>query len=110
MDAKEQMIRSIKDLLILACLNEEASFSYYISKRIQERSQGLIHIPSGCIIPHLLHMLEEGYIQETAREINGKICDCFEITPAGNFRMGELSNAYLVTHQALLTFFENEKE
>lgn len=110
MDAHEQMIRSIKDLLILACINEEASSSYSISVRIQERSEGIIHIPSGYIIPHLLRMLEDGYIQKTTREINGKIRDCFEITPAGNFRMAELSNAYLVTHQALLTFFENEKE
>lgn len=51
MDPNEQMLKSITELLTLACLNEDASSSYYISKLINERTEGAIHIPTAIIIP-----------------------------------------------------------
>lgn len=109
MDAHELMRKSITELLILSCISEDPSFSYDISKRIQERSEGTLHIPSGCIIPHLYYMRERGEIQETTRRINGKTRDCFEITRAGEARLAELTNAYLETHQIFLAFQQNHQ-
>lgn len=110
MDAHEHMQRALAELLTLSCINEEASFSYYISKLINARTEGAIHIPAGCIIPHLYHLLENGQIKETQREINGRIRTCYAITPAGQERLADLTQAYMDTHQAFLVFLEKQKQ
>lgn len=110
MDAHEQMLKSITELLTLSCISEEAGFSYFISKRIKERTEGAIRIPSGCIIPYLYFARENGEVRNTERVINGKTRDCFEITPAGEEQLAELTDAYMDTHQALLTFLKNQKK
>lgn len=110
MDAHELMLKSITELLTLSCIREDASFSYYVSKRIKARTEGAIHIPSGYIIPYLYNLQENEEIRETARVINGKIRDCYEITPAGEKRLAELTDAYMDTHRALLLFLEHQQK
>ncbi len=110
MDAHEHMQRALAELLTLSCINEEASFSYYISKLINARTEGAIHIQASCIIPHLYHLLENGQIKETQREINGRIRTCYAITPAGRERLADLTQAYMDTHQAFLVFLEKQKQ
>lgn len=109
MDALQHMQKSLAELLILSCIREEASFSYYISKRIQERSEGAIRISAGCIIPYLHRLLDNGQIRVAAKVINGKVRDCYEITSSGKLLLLELSNAYVDTHRALLVFCKNNK-
>lgn len=110
MDPNEQMLKSITELLTLACLSEDASFSYHISKLIQRRTEGAIHIPAGCIIPHLYRLLEYGEIRETPKVINGRNRICYALTPAGEERLAELIDAYMSTHQAFLLFLNNQRE
>lgn len=110
MDAHERMLKSITELFTLSCVSEDASFCYFISKRIQERTEGAIRIPLGCIIPYLYFARENGEIRNTTRMINGKMRDCFEITQAGEDRLADLTEAYMETHQALLKFLKNQRK
>lgn len=110
MDPNEQMLKPITELLTLACLNEDASSSYYISKLINERTEGAIHIPTAIIIPYLYHLLESGRIRETPKVINGRNRICYALTPTGEERLAELIDAYMSTHQAFLLFLNNQRE
>ena len=110
MSPKEEMLKAITEMLTLACLQEEASFNYYISNCINERTDGAIHITASFIIPQLYRLLEHGRIRETTRVIHGRERTCYVLTPAGEARLSELIDAYLDTHQAFWTFLENQKK
>jgi DNA-binding PadR family transcriptional regulator len=80
---KPDALRGHLGSLILAVVEAEPMHGYGIAEALQQRSSGLIDLPTGTLYPALRRLESQGYVRSTWTASNGRQRRTYEITSSG---------------------------
>ncbi len=87
---RSDLLRGTLDMLILKTLALEPLHGLGISRRIEQVTQGVFHVPAGSLFPALHRLEQEGWISGTWGESeNNRRAKYYGLTPAGHARLDE---------------------
>ena len=93
-DVSNALPLSPRAFYILLALAEEDAHGYALSKRVENMSDGLLHITGGTLYPLIKQMLADGWIAETAAAPGDARRRAYKLTPRGR-RIGQAEAARL---------------
>jgi DNA-binding PadR family transcriptional regulator len=80
---KADALRGHLDALLLAVLDDEPRHGYAIIEALQERSGGVLSLPTGTVYPALRRMERAGLVESTWSTVGGRDRRTYQLTPAG---------------------------
>ncbi len=80
---KADALRGHLDALLLAVLDDEPRHGYAIIEALQERSGGVLNLPTGTVYPALRRMERAGLVQSAWSTVGGRDRRTYQLTPAG---------------------------
>lgn len=115
MESRERELkRGTLEMLLLRILADEPTYGYELVNRLSRRSGGRFHIKEGTLYPVLYRLEDAGYVvpewDQPARGVPRKV---YQLTKAGESRVGELADAwrsFAAAIEAVLTGTELEEE
>lgn len=91
---KGEMLKGHLDLLVLAIIADGPRHGYAIIEALKDRSNDSFDLPEGTVYP-VLHRLERaGMLSSEWREHAGRRRRTYQLTPAGQRRLGREKSAW----------------
>lgn len=85
---KTDAVRGHLDGMLLAVLEAGPLHGYAVITAIKHRSADILQLPTGTIYPALNRLEREGLLRSTWSEDEGRRRRCYELTDAGQRRLG----------------------
>jgi DNA-binding PadR family transcriptional regulator len=80
---KADALRGHLDALLLAVLDDEPRHGYAIIEALQERSGGVLNLPTGTVYPALRRLERTGLVHSSWSTVGGRERRTYQLTPAG---------------------------
>ena len=83
---KADALRGHLDALLLAVLDDEPRHGYAIIEALQERSGGVLSLPTGTVYPALHRLEDAGLLKGSWSVVDGRRRRSYQLTAAGRRR------------------------
>src|ERR1700742_2432638 len=80
---KADALRGHLDALLLAVLDDEPRHGYAIIEALQERSGGVLSLPTGTVYPALRRLERSGLVNSAWSTVGGRERRTYQLTAAG---------------------------
>jgi DNA-binding PadR family transcriptional regulator len=80
---KADALRGHLDALLLAVLDDRPRHGYAIIEALQERSGGVLNLPTGTVYPALRRMERAGLVESSWSTVGGRERRTYQLTVAG---------------------------
>jgi DNA-binding PadR family transcriptional regulator len=80
---KADALRGHLDALLLAVLDDEPRHGYAIIEALQERSGGVLNLPTGTVYPALRRLERAGLVESAWSTVAGRERRTYQLTPDG---------------------------
>jgi DNA-binding PadR family transcriptional regulator len=80
---KADALRGHLDALLLAVLDSEPRHGYAIIEALQERSGGVLNLPTGTVYPALRRLERAGLVESAWSTVGGRERRTYQLTTAG---------------------------
>ena len=84
----------VPELLVLRLLSAREMYGYELARAIRETTQEAISLGEGVLYPALHTMERRGFLKTRRRTVSGRTRVYYTITPRGQRRLNELSQAW----------------
>jgi DNA-binding PadR family transcriptional regulator len=91
---KADALRGHLDALLLAVLDGGPRHGYAIIEALQERSEGVLMLPTGTVYPALRRLERAGYVESAWSTVGGRERRTYRLTSAGRRVLAEERNAW----------------
>src|SRR5215475_595269 len=87
-------LNGVPELLVLKLLSDREMYGYEIVRAIEARTNSALTFGEGCIYPYLHYFEKEKLVSSRRKEVDGRSCYYYQITPQGRKRLAELSTEW----------------
>ena len=91
---KADALRGHLDALLLAVLDDEPRHGYAIIEALQERSGGVLNLPTGTVYPALRRLERAGLVESAWSTVGGRERRTYQLTAAGRRMLGAERTAW----------------
>jgi PadR family transcriptional regulator, regulatory protein PadR len=91
---KADALRGHLDALLLAVLDDEPRHGYAIIEALQERSGGVLNLPTGTVYPALRRLERAGLVQSAWSTVAGRERRTYQLTPDGRRSLSDERGAW----------------
>jgi DNA-binding PadR family transcriptional regulator len=92
---KADALRGHLDALLLAVLDDEPRHGYAIIEALQERTGGVLNLPTGTVYPALRRLERAGLVESAWSTVGGRERRTYQLTPAGRRSLSVERSAWL---------------
>jgi PadR family transcriptional regulator, regulatory protein PadR len=91
---RPDVLRGHLDALLLAVLDDEPRHGYAIIEALQERSGGVLNLPTGTVYPALRRLERTGLVQSSWSTVGGRDRRTYQLTSSGRRALSEERSAW----------------
>jgi DNA-binding PadR family transcriptional regulator len=91
---KADALRGHLDALLLAVLDNEPRHGYAIIEALQERSGGVLNLPTGTVYPALRRLERAGLVESSWSTVGGRERRTYHLTAAGRRTLNSERSAW----------------
>ncbi|HKS99538.1 MAG TPA: helix-turn-helix transcriptional regulator [Rugosimonospora sp.] len=91
---KADALRGHLDALLLAVLDDEPRHGYAIIEALQERTGGVLNLPTGTVYPALRRLERSGLVHSTWSTVGGRERRTYQLTSSGRRTLSEERSAW----------------
>jgi PadR family transcriptional regulator PadR len=91
---KADALRGHLDALLLAVLDDEPRHGYAIIEALQERTGGVLSLPTGTVYPALRRLERTGLVQSSWSTVGGRERRTYQLTSAGRRTLSDERSAW----------------
>jgi DNA-binding PadR family transcriptional regulator len=91
---KADALRGHLDALLLAVLDDEPRHGYAIIEALQERTGGVLNLPTGTVYPALRRLERSGLVQSAWSTVGGRERRTYQLTSAGRRTLSDERSAW----------------
>jgi DNA-binding PadR family transcriptional regulator len=91
---KADALRGHLDALLLAVLDDEPRHGYAIIEALQERSGGVLNLPTGTVYPALRRLERAGLVESQWSTVAGRERRTYQLTPEGRLSLSDERGAW----------------
>ena len=92
---KADALRGHLDALLLAVLDDEPRHGYAIIEALQERSGGVLNLPTGTVYPALRRLERAGLVESAWSTVGGRERRTYQLTATGRRSLSAERSAWL---------------
>ncbi|MEM7624326.1 MAG: PadR family transcriptional regulator [Planctomycetota bacterium] len=97
-----ELLRGTLDMMILAALDDRPRHGYGITRRIEQRSGGVLGVEEGSLYPALHRMVKRGLLSaEWGTSENNRRAKFYRLTPTGRKRLKNDRAAWVIMAEAI---------
>ncbi|MEN3308105.1 MAG: PadR family transcriptional regulator, regulatory protein PadR [Micromonosporaceae bacterium] len=91
---KADALRGHLDALLLAVLDDEPRHGYAIIEALQERTGGVLSLPTGTVYPALRRLERAGLVRSSWSTVGGRERRTYQLTSAGRHALSDERSAW----------------